>query len=138
MEVRMNDIAALRQAVDQVLGGRVEPLLDLLAQDVEFEVDGRCDVPGGWRRSGTQAVVDYFTSLGALTAFWQIDYSPVDGQVIAWGKESFTIQGCELEGETEFALVFDLADGRIVRLVVIEDLPSFVRAGGRLPTREAA
>jgi ketosteroid isomerase-like protein len=138
MEVRMNDIAALRQAVDQVLGGRVEPLLDLLAQDVEFEVDGRCDVPGGWRGSGTQAVVDYFTSLGALTAFWQIDYSPVDGQVIAWGKESFTIQGCELEGETEFALVFDLADGRIVRLVVIEDLPSFVRAGGRLPTREAA
>jgi len=138
MEVGMNDIAALRQAVDQVLGGRVEPLLDLLAEDVEFEVDARCDVPGSWRGSGAQAVVDYFTALEALTAFWQIDYSPVNGQVIAWGKESFTIKGCELEGETEFALVFDLTDGRIVRLVVIEDLPAFVRTGGRLPAREAA
>jgi ketosteroid isomerase-like protein len=137
-EVRMNDMVALRQAVDQVLGGDVGPLLELLADDVELEVAGRGDVPGSWRDSGTQAVVDYFTALGALTAFWQIDYSPVDGQVIAWGRESFTIQGCGLEGESEFALVFDLADGRIARLLVIEDLLAFMLDGGRLPERVAA
>jgi len=137
-ELRMNDMTALRQAVDQLLGGRLEPLLELLAEDVEFEVAGDGDMPGSWRGSGRQAVVDYFTALGALAAFWQIDYGGADGQVIAWGKESFRIQGCGLEGECEFALVFDLSNGRIIRLLVIEDLPSFVRAGGRLPRREAA
>jgi ketosteroid isomerase-like protein len=137
-EVRMNDMAPLRQAVDQLLGGRLEPLLDLVAEDVEFEVDVSGDGPGSWSGSGAQAVVDYFTALGALPAVWQIDYGAAAGQVIVWGKERFTINGCLLEGEREFALVFDLADGRIVRLVVIEDLPSFVRGGGRLPSSDAA
>jgi ketosteroid isomerase-like protein len=134
----MNDMAPLRQAVDQLLGGRLEPLLELVAEDVEFEVDVSEDGPGSWSGSGRQAVVDYFKALGELPAFWQIDYGAVAGQVIVWGRESFTIQGCRLEGEREFALVFDLVDGRVVRLVVIEDLVSFVLGGGRLPSRDAA
>jgi hypothetical protein len=134
----MSDMAPLRQAVDRLLGGRLEPLLELLAEDVEFEVDVCGSGPGSWSGSGPQAVVDYFTALGPLPAFWQIDYGAVAGQVIVWGKESFTIKGCGLEGEREFALVFDLAEGRVVRLAVIEDLPSFVLGGGRLPSRDAA
>jgi hypothetical protein len=134
----MNDIAPLRQAVDQLLEGRLEPLLALVAEEVEFEVDVGGDGTGSSSGSGPQAVVDYFAALGALPAFWQIDYGVVAGQVIVWGRESFTIQGCGLEGECEFALVFDLAEGRIVRLVVIEDLASFVRGGGRPPSRDAA
>ena len=77
----------------------------------------------GW---GKAAVAEYFTALGALPAFWQIDYGTADGQVIAWGKESFTLQGSGLEGGCEFAIVFDLSDGRIVRLLMIEDLLSQV------------
>jgi hypothetical protein len=134
----MNDIAALRRAVDQLLEGQLGPLLELLAEGVSFEVAGCGDVPESWMGSGTRPVVEYFTALGALPSFWQIDYSPVDGQVIAWGREQFTVLGCGLEGESEFALVFDFADGRIVRLQVIEDLSAFVREGGRMPEPEAA
>lgn len=137
-ELRMNDITAVRHAVDQLLDGRLDPLLELLTEQVEFEVAGADEVSRGWTASGTQAVVDYFTALGSLPAFWQIDYSGVGGEVIAWGKEAFTVEGCELEGECEFALVFKLRDGRIVRLLVIEDLLSFIRGGGWLPIREAA
>jgi hypothetical protein len=134
----MNDITALRQAVDQLLEGGLGPLLELLAEDVKFEVAGCGDVPESLLGSGTRPVVDYFTALGALPSFWQIDYSPVDGQVIAWGRERFTVLGCGLEGESEFALVFDFADGTIVRLQVIEDLAAFVREGGRMPEPQAA
>jgi hypothetical protein len=137
-EVRMSDMAPLRQAVDQLLGGRMEPLLELVAEDVELAVAGVGEASESWTGSGTGAVVDYFTAMGALAAFWQIDYGAADGQVIAWGKESFTIGASGLEGACDFALVFDLAEGRIVRLLVIEDLVSFVRGGGRLPRREAA
>ena len=134
----MNDMTEVRRAVDQLLEGRSEPLLRLLAEDVEFEAAGGGDVPGRWTGSGTRAVADYFAALGGIAAFWQIDYSAVGGQMIAWGKESFTVEGCGLEGGCEFALVFDLSHGRITRLVVIEDLPSFMRNGGRVPRREAA
>ncbi len=51
--------------------------------------------------------------------------------MIAWGKESFTVEGCELEGGCEFALVFELSEGMVTRFLVIEDLPAFVRGGGQ-------
>ena len=71
-------------------------------------------------------MADYFDELGDLPAFWRMDeFSAIGGRVIAWGEESFTVKGCGLEGETEFALVFDLRQGRVARLLVIEDL-SFI------------
>jgi ketosteroid isomerase-like protein len=132
----MNDITAVRRAVDCLLGGDLEPLLDLLAEDVEFEVVSGGDEPDRNKAWGKQAVADYFTALGGLMAFWQIDYTARRKQVIAWGEESFTIQHCELEGGCRFALVFDLPEGRITRFQVIEDLGSFIRSGGFLVEAE--
>ena len=125
----MDDMTAVRRAVDRLLGGDLGPMLDLLAEDVEFEVEEGGDAPERRRAWGKQAVVDHFAALGELVAFWQIDYGTVDGQVIAWGKESFTVEGCGLEGGCEFALVFDLARGRIQRFLVIEDLRRVPRHG---------
>jgi hypothetical protein len=130
----MDDMIAVRRAVDRLLGGDLGPMLDLLAEDVRFEVAGGGDSPEYRRESGRQAVVDYFTTLGELVAFWQIDYGAVDGQVIAWGREHFTAEPCGLEGACEFALVFDLSGGVIGRLLVIEDLMSFFGRGGVIPT----
>jgi ketosteroid isomerase-like protein len=127
----MSEMTAVRRAVDRLLGGDLGPTLDLLAEDVEFEVASGGDVPGCREYAGKQAVVEYFTALGGLVAFWQMDYTASGEQVIAWGKESFTVEGCELEGECEFALVFELSEGMITRFLVIEDLPSFVRGGGQ-------
>jgi hypothetical protein len=107
-------------------------MADLLAEDVQFEVAGGGDSPEYRSDSGKQAVVDYFTALGELVAFWQIDYGEENGQVIAWGRESFRAEPCGLEGACEFALVFELSRGRIRRFLVIEDLMSFFRRSGSL------
>jgi hypothetical protein len=123
----MNDMTAVRRAVDRLLAGALGPMLDLLAENVEFEVASGGDVPRCRKDSGKQPVVDYFTALGGLVAFWQIDYTATSGQVIAWGKESFTVEHCGLEGGCEFALVFDLSESMITRFLVIEDLASFIR-----------
>jgi ketosteroid isomerase-like protein len=128
----MNDITGVRRAVDRLLEGDLEPLLELLAEDVEFEVVGGGDEPERSKEWGKQAVADYFTALGGLMAFWQIDYTARGEQVIAWGEESFTIEHCELEGGCEFALVLDLSEDTITRFQVIEDLGRFMRAGGSL------
>jgi ketosteroid isomerase-like protein len=122
----MDELTAVKRAVDCLVSGALAPLIELLASDVEFEVAGGGDAPGCRKDSGQQAVADYFEDLGDLPAFWRMDeFSAIDGRVIAWGDESFTLQGCELEGRSEFALVFDLRDGRVTRLVVVED-PSFL------------
>jgi ketosteroid isomerase-like protein len=130
-EFWLDEMTAVRRAVDGLLGGELDPLLGLLADEVEFEVAGG-DEPGSTKESGAQAVADYFGALSGMVAFWQLDYSASGEQVIAWGKESFTLDRSGLEGGCEFALVFDLSDGRITRLQMIEDLPAFIRSGGTL------
>ena len=122
----MDELTAVRGAVDCLVAGALAPLIELLANDVEFEVASGGDAPGCRKHSGRQAVADYFDALGDLTAFWRMDeFSAISGRVIAWGEESFTVKGCGLEGGAEFALVFDLRQGRATRLLVIEDL-SFI------------
>jgi hypothetical protein len=134
----MNEVTVVRRAVDRLLDGALEPLLDLLAEDVEFEVFSDGDVPGAGKESGRQAVADYFTALRGVVAFWQVDYTAKGEQVIAWGKESFTLEHCELEGGCQLALVFTLSHGVITRLLMIEDLRSFLRSGGSLGEAPAA
>jgi hypothetical protein len=116
-EFRMTDVTAVRRAVDRLLSGAPGPLLDLLAEDVAFEVTGGGDMTS-LKDRGRRPVMDYFTALGGLEASWQIDYTRKGRQVIAWGK-----------GECEFALLFDLSDGMITRFQVIDDLSLFVRRG---------
>ena len=119
----MDELTAVTGAVDCLVSGALAPLIELLANDVEFEVASGGDAPGCRKYSGRQAVADYFDALGDLPAFWRMDeFSAMDGRVIAWGEESFTVEGCGVEGGTEFALVFDLRHGRVSRLLVVEDL----------------
>ena len=128
----MDDLTAVRHAVDRLLEGSLAPVLDLLTEDVEFQVvEGEREPSRTWDH-GKGAIEDYFTALGGLAAFWQVDYAATGRQVIAWGKERFTIAGCGLEGGCEFALVFDLSRGRIVRFQIIENLRVFMRRGGSL------
>jgi hypothetical protein len=133
----MNDAAAVRSAVDRLLLGDLEPIRSRLARDVSFCVAVGGDTPICLEDSGEQPVVDYFTALGGVVTFWQLDYTARGDQLIAWGKESFTIENCEIEGGCEFALVFDVAAGLITRLLVVEDLPSFIRAAGSLQGQTA-
>jgi ketosteroid isomerase-like protein len=125
----MDDTTELRGAVDRVLVGDLEPLLGLLDEDVVFQVVGGDESPGGLEETGKQAVEDYFTTFCGIVAFWQMDYTVRGDQLIVWGRENFTIERCGLEGASEFAIVFDLTDGLITRLQMIEDLPAYLRDG---------
>jgi hypothetical protein len=128
----MEDLTAVRQAVDRILRGDIDPMIGLLAEDAAFCVAVTGEEPVCLEEWGRQPVQDYFSALGGLVTFWQLDYTYRGDQLIAWGQESFTIENCHLEGGCEFALVLDLLDGAISRLLVVEDLPSFIRGGGSL------
>ena len=137
----MNEIAAVREALDRMFEGELENLLGLLADDIVFQVGLGDEIELYREGGGKQAAASYFRSVSGLVDFWQMDYTIRGDQLIAWGRESYTVQPCGLEASNEFALVFDLDGGRISRLLIIEDLPAFFRDGRSLgavssPARE--
>jgi len=84
----MDELTAVTGAVDRLVSGALAPLIELLANDVEFEVASGGDAPRCRKHSGRQAVADYFDALGDLPAFWRMDeFSTIGGRVIAWGDE---------------------------------------------------
>jgi hypothetical protein len=132
----VDDITSVRYAVNSLIQGDIELLLNLLPDNVEFKVVGGGDESTVTTDYGQQAVADYFTMLGGFIAFWQVDYTAANRQVVAWGKESFTVGGTDLDGGCEFALIFELSDGMVTRLVMVEDLGSWARpAPPRTPSR---
>jgi hypothetical protein len=136
-EYSMDDLAAVRPALDRMLLGDPDPMLALLTDDVALQVAVGGDEPSRLENRGKQPVVDYFSALGGMMTFSQIDYTAAGDQLIAWGKEDFTIEPCGIEASSEFALVFDFSEGLITRLLVVEDLPSFIRNGGTSPLADS-
>ncbi|HEV7364226.1 MAG TPA: nuclear transport factor 2 family protein [Gemmatimonadales bacterium] len=129
----MDKTAIVRRLVDRILlAAELDPVLHLLADDLSFKVAIPGAMPICFADSGKQGVVDYFTALGGIVTFWQVKYFAEGEQVIAVGRERFTVETCELTADSDFALVFDVHDGLITRLLVVEDLSSFLKDGNQV------
>jgi ketosteroid isomerase-like protein len=126
----MDNVALVKTLVDRVLlAAELDPVLHLLADDLSFKVAVPGAMPICFADSGKQGVVDYFTALGGIVTFWRVEYFAQGKHVIAVGKERFTTRDCALTADSDFALVFDVHDGRITRMLVVEDLTSFIKDG---------
>jgi hypothetical protein len=128
-DTQLDDLTAVRGALDRLVDGSSEELLELVTDEVELDVTGGGRTPSRSRESGKQAVSDYFAALGALVAFWRMEYTARGCRVIVRVTESFTLQHLGLEGGCELALVFELSAGLVTRLQVIEDLRSSILGG---------
>ena len=126
----MDNTAVVKRLVDRVLlAGELDPVLHLLADDLSFKVAIPGAMPICFADSGKQGVVDYFKALGGIVTFWRLEYFAEGEHVIAVGKERFTMRNSALVADSDFALVFDVRDGLITRLLVVEDLNSFIKDG---------
>jgi ketosteroid isomerase-like protein len=124
MPAATDNLALVKGILDRMLpSGDLRPLLDGLAEDVVFMVATPDDGPDTYQGAGKAAALDYFANLGDLVAFWRVTYSSSGARVLVRGEESFTLQPSGLEAHGEFALLFDLRDGLITRLLVVEDPP---------------
>lgn len=120
MRLMTDNLALIKGIVDRLLvSGDLRPLLDSLDEAVVFTVatpDGGSDAA-----TGKAAVLDYFEPLGDLITFWRARYSWQGARVIVLAEESFTIQPAGLVVRSELALIFDLHDGLITRLSIVEN-----------------
>lgn len=117
-----HNLALVNEILNRVLpSGDARPLLDALADDVVFTVaasDSDTDVHQG---TGKAAVLDYFRTLGDLVTFWRVRGAWSGARVVVLVEESFTLQPGGLAARSELALLFDVSDGTITRLCVVED-----------------
>ena len=125
MPAVVDNLALVQDILERMLpSADLEPLLDHLADDVVFAVT----IPGGGpalhQGRGKAAVRDYFSALGDLIAFWQIKSSWSGGRVVVVAEERFTLQPCDLLVQSEVALIFDVRDELITRLLIVEDPPA--------------
>lgn len=122
MPAAADNLALVKGVLDHMLlSGDLRPLLDGLADDVVFTVATPDDGPDTYHGAGKAAVLDYFVNLVDLFGFWRVTYSSCGACVLVRGEESFTLQPSGLEVHGEFALLFDLHDGLITRLLAVED-----------------
>ena len=128
MPAVMDNLALVQDILDRMLpSADLRPLLDHLADDVSFTVAAPNSHPEAQEGSGKAAVLDYFATLGDLVAFWRVKSSWSGGRVVVLAEERFTIHPGDLAAHSELALIFDLRDGLITRLLVVEDPPVDIR-----------
>jgi hypothetical protein len=137
-----DDLALVESLLRRMLpSGDIQPLLDALADDVVFTVvspDGQADMR---RAIGKAAVLEYFLTLGDLVTFWRVKQAWSDtARVIILAEESFTLQPGSLAAQRELALLFELSEGLITRLRIVDDPQQALelngcvgREHGRLP-----
>src|SRR5262245_40916119 len=117
-----DNLALVKDILDRMLpSGDLQPLREGLADDVVFTVatpDGRAVASQG---NGKDAILDYFESLGDMLGFWHARCSSSGARVIALIEERFTLEPGDMEVRSEFALLFDLRDGMITRLELVEE-----------------
>jgi ketosteroid isomerase-like protein len=129
MPAAADNLALVKGILDRMLpSGDLRPLLDGLADDVVLTVAMPDDGPDACQGAGKAAVLDYFVSLVDWFAFWRVTYSSSGARVLVRGDERFTLRPSGLEAHSEFALLFDLRDGLITRLLVVEDPAVFAGA----------
>jgi hypothetical protein len=133
MRTDMDNTALVKQLVDRILlADDLDPVLHLLADDLSFKVAVPGAMPICFADEGKQGVVDYFNALGGIVTFWRVEYFAQGEHVIAVGKERFSMDNSALTADSDFALVFDVHDGLITRLLVVEDLTSFIKDGNQV------
>src|SRR4051812_32901835 len=113
MSTDMDNTAIVKRLVDRiVLAADLDPVLHMVAGDLSFKVAIPGAMPICFADSGKQSMIDYFKALGGIVTFWRLEYFAEGNHVVAVGKERFTIETGDLAADSDFALVFDVHNGR--------------------------
>ncbi|MGN6392851.1 MAG: hypothetical protein ACTHM9_11475 [Gemmatimonadales bacterium] len=133
MPMVIDTVTHVRSLLDPMLEtADVRLLLDQLPEDVRFAVRAPGRNPVTARPAGKAAISDYFEALGDLLRCWQATYASNDGGVVARIEESYVLLPAGLAVQSELALVFELSEGTITGLLVVEDpAPASAAPAGR-------
>jgi ketosteroid isomerase-like protein len=117
----MRNLKIVEQVMDRVLAQDLESAFPLIAEDAELTVLPPDAGSAAESFRGRGAIREYFDALGGIVTFWELRLVPEGERVLVLGQESYTTNA-GLESDGEFMLVCQLREGRLARLVVVENL----------------
>lgn len=100
--------------------GDVPGVLELLAEDVDWFFNGRSqDIPFAGRWQGREEMMDFFRTVGEtceVLAFGPNEVITLGEHVLSLGHERVRVRATGREFETDWAHLFTVQDGQVVRL----------------------
>ena len=96
--------------------GDLPALLSLLADDVQWTLNGKGSIPYGGRHAGKAAVERWFGLLGGTVTFTQFEIDRTiakDSTVICFGREAGTVKATGKSYATPLLHVWEIANGRV-------------------------
>jgi ketosteroid isomerase-like protein len=111
--------------------GDIPGLLKLLHEDVDWHIKGPAEVPYFGPRRGHDGVLDFFGKLGAgveFEGFAPQEFLAGGDHVVVIGSERARVKTTGKSFDNDWAMVFTLRDGKIVRFRSHEDTAAVAEA----------
>ena len=100
--------------------GDVPTLLELLAEDVDWFFNGRSqDIPYAGRWQGQEEMMDFFRIVGEtcdVLSFGPNEVVALGEHILSLGHERVRVRATGREFETDWAHLFTVQNGQVVRL----------------------
>ena len=112
--------------------GDAPAILNLLAEDIDWFFNGRpSDVPFAGQRQGHAQMIEFFTIVGqscAVLAFGPHEIMAFDDKVLSLGNERVQVRATGKIFGTEWAHLFTIQEGKIVKLREYYDTATMAEA----------
>lgn len=112
-------------------GGDIEGAIGLMSDDVQLHFPGPDEIPFAGSYRGKSGVGEFFGNLfnsADLESFEVIDLISQDGKAVAVGRERLVARSTGLPWETEWAMVWTVTDGQIIRVSEYHETASIAAA----------
>ena len=125
------NVGVVQQGYEALGRGDIPALLDLMADDVDWTLQGPSVIPWAGTRRGREGVAEFFSLLGETLEFEQFEPREFVAQgdtVVVVGYERNLIKPTGRTFEQEWAHVYTLRDGKIAKFRAFEDTAAYVGA----------
>ena len=119
--------------------GDISAMLGQVAEDVDWYLPGTAPFAG--RRRGRREMAQFFEDLGKAVDIQQLDAREFIAQgekVVALGQERARVRDTGAIYETDWAHVFTLRGGKVVKIQLYEDTAAQAAAFGETPAERQA
>lgn len=125
------NIAIVQAAYNHFKTGNIPGLIETLADDVEWQLPEIEGVPFSGKRTGKDAVAEFFASVGANQDSLQFEpreFVAQGDKVVSLGHYKWRVKATGREFESDFVHVFTIRDGKTVAFQEYMDTADTVRA----------
>jgi ketosteroid isomerase-like protein len=112
------NIELVRKGYEAFLRGDINALMDLFADDIEWELDSNDAVPFTGLRKGKEEVAEFFRLVNENQhplQFEPREFVAQGDKVVALGHYAWSVKSTDRNYESDFAEVFTVRDGKIAR-----------------------